>query len=162
VGRLALLAGLVALCATYLWEAVADVRRLADRSVDPLYACAQAFRSVVPPDALIVASGGICTLPGGHPTAGNKPYMFYWLDAKGFNLCEDAQSLDALDAFAARGATFFVAEKAALGSQPGFEDALRHAFPVVAECDAALVLRLSRRTPDPTAPDRRGGTGDRG
>ncbi len=135
--------GVISLGGTYLWELKADFSLLSNSSRDPLYVCAVQFKPALKGDGLLVASGEVCRRPNGEPAAGNKPYMFYWLERKGFNLCEDEQSIERLSALAARGATFFVGEKDALKTTRGFEAALRNAFPVVAECDAAILFRLT-------------------
>jgi len=100
------------------------------------------FAPLLSEPGLIVASAGTCTDEKALPSAATEPYMFYWLDRKGFNICPEDQSVDALASLAARGAKYFVAEKWALRFKPGFETEVRNAFPVVAECSAALFLRL--------------------
>jgi hypothetical protein len=142
-------AGLVSLAGTVFLLLRLDYAYITDWAEDPRFSCAKQFRPLVPSDGLIVASGGGCFGPFGNPSASNKPYMFYWLERKGFNICEEQQSIDGLWALAQRGATVFVAERDALRARPGFEDELRRAFPVIAECNAALLISLAsppRRT----------------
>jgi 4-amino-4-deoxy-L-arabinose transferase-like glycosyltransferase len=105
--------------------------------------CAEEFKSVLPPEALLLVSGGVCTDPTGHPVAHNTSYMFYWTDHKGFNICHDEQSLAAIRAIAARGAKYYIAEKVALEKKPGFEADLRREFPVIKECEKALLIDLA-------------------
>jgi hypothetical protein len=135
--------GAVSVCAAFVWELGADYAQIANRAEDPLYVCAKQFKPALTEDGLLVASGDACRDPAGHLLAGNKPYMFYWLDRKGFNVCEEDQSVEVLKSLAGRGARYFVAEHAALQSKPGFESELRTTFPVIAECNAALFLKLS-------------------
>jgi len=137
---------LVAICAaaTFLYQArqiIEDVRSWSMN--EGLYACAKAFAPEVPDQVLIVASGGPCRGPTGYPVAYNSSYMFYWLDHKGFNICEEEQSVAALKALAQRGARYFIAEKYELGKKPGIEADLRKAFPVRRECKDALMFDLS-------------------
>ena len=98
---------------------------------------------------LIVVSGDHCTDADGYPVAYNEPFMFYWMDRKGFNLCTAQQSLPAVQAFARRGARFFAA-KGSLPMKPGFEHVIRATYPVLSEC---IVLR-----PVCPAAGRRGGS----
>lgn len=110
------------------------------------YTTARQFQPLVPAGDMILASGGICE-DQGHPVAYNAPYMFYWMDRKGFNICIGAQSLDAVAGFAARGARFFVAERHALIEKPGFEAELRRVYPVVSESGEAILFDLRRSGP---------------
>jgi hypothetical protein len=134
--------GLTCLVLTFVYEVALIGLEIAHRRPDALHACARQFRPHLQGEGLLVASGGICRLPTGQPAAGNKPYMFYWLDRKGFDMCEDSQSIEELGALARRGARWFVAEKAALRAAPGLEAELRRQVPLLAECDAALLFRL--------------------
>ena len=118
--------------------------------MQPLNACARQFAPLVPPGTLIVSSGGKCADRYGRPLAYNASYMFYWMDRKGFSVCEDEQSLERLESLVSRGARYFVAERDVLRAKPGFEEAVRGADRVVAECPEALLFDLSQRaTPGP-------------
>jgi 4-amino-4-deoxy-L-arabinose transferase-like glycosyltransferase len=112
------------------------------------FVCAACFQGKLAPNALIVTSGGICFDPGGHRVANDAPNMFYWLDRKGFTTCEGHESLAELNSLAARGARYYIADKASVTQQPGFEAELRKAFPVVAECDTAWLFDLKKRMLD--------------
>ena len=110
-----------------------------------LYPCAVAFARRVPPNSMIVASGGYCFEQAGKPTAYNASYMFYWMDRKGFNVCHEEQSLGTLRSLSARGAHYFVAERKALAVAPlgEFEAELRRRFRLVDSCDQALLFDLT-------------------
>lgn len=131
-----------------VWTLLAEARRLtwdpesflADRG---LYACAQQFKPALTVNGLIIASGGPCKDPDGSPVAYNASYMFYWLDRKGFNICEEEQSIDTVAALANRGAQYFVAEKVALAGRPALEQQLRQTYAVVGECPLAVVFRVA-------------------
>lgn len=134
---------LTVLCITFL----SQVRQVlfdlySSRRPSELYTCAQKFARFVPQGALILASGGTCKDPTGYPVAYNASYMFYWMDRKGFNICEEEQSLEAIAAFAERGAKYFVAEKKSLSAKPGLEVQLRNALQVVSECEQAILFQL--------------------
>jgi 4-amino-4-deoxy-L-arabinose transferase-like glycosyltransferase len=107
------------------------------------YACAQEFRPAVPQGVLIVASGGPCRDSTGYPVAYNASYFFYWMDQKGFNVCEEEQSIEVLRSMEKRGARYFVAEKRALAHRPGFEAELLQTFRLVQECDATYLFQLN-------------------
>ena len=51
-----------------------------------------------------------------------------------------------IEALAARGAAFFVAERRDLGRKPGLEEALRARHPLMASCEAALLFDLRAKS----------------
>jgi hypothetical protein len=108
------------------------------------FACVACFQDKLVPNALIVTSGGICFDAGGHRVANDAPNMFYWLDHKGFTTCEGHESLAELKTFSARGARYYIADKASVSEQPGFESLLRGSFPLVAECSSAWLFDLTK------------------
>jgi len=133
----------VCLAATCLFQ----IRKIRDdfaarNAEGSLYMCAGKFAPAIPSNVLIVASGGPCLDPTGYPVAYNSSYMFYWLDRKGFSICVEQQSLDGLNLLTARGARYFVAEKAALKMRRAFEDEVRRTFPLVTECEDASLFQL--------------------
>jgi 4-amino-4-deoxy-L-arabinose transferase-like glycosyltransferase len=146
-------AGAAALLLAALFEAARESAPIAARRLPgaspphPLQLCAQRFAELVPPETRVLVSAGRCRDRAGRRTSHNRPYLFYWMDRKGFQLCAEELSLEALDGVAARGAQFFVAERRDLLLPPGFEAALRARHAVVAECDLALLLRLDARSP---------------
>jgi 4-amino-4-deoxy-L-arabinose transferase-like glycosyltransferase len=135
------------LSCTYLYQIREDRQDFATRDEFDLPHCAATFAPLVPAGNLILASGGPCVDPTGYRVAFNSSYMFYWMDRKGFNVCVEAQSVPAVEAFAQRGARFFVAEKSALIQRPGFESELRQKYPVLRECDVAVLFALRPTTP---------------
>ncbi len=133
------------LCLTFFFQ-LNEIQRDLNRHDRRLFACADSFSSYIPDKTLILASGGECKDPTGQPVAYNSSYMFYWLDRKGWNVCEEEQSLESVKSFIAQGAGYFVAEKTALQKKPGFETALRASYQVVRECDAAILFGLLATT----------------
>jgi hypothetical protein len=107
-----------------------------------LYRCANAIRPALVQPGLILASGSICRDRHGLPYAPNTPYMFYWLGRRGFNICREDQTVENVATIAARGARYFVAERESMDGSPGFEVAMKHAYPVVAACPAVEVFEL--------------------
>ena len=107
----------------------------------------QAFAHAVKPQmtrpGLILASGGHCTDPDGYQVAYNASYMFYWLDRKGWNICVEQQSVDAVREFAGRGAVYFVAERKYLRIAPGLEDDLRRTYTAIAADTDVIVFDLT-------------------
>jgi hypothetical protein len=106
---------------------------------------AKVFKAKLSAPGLIVASGGICTDPGGHRVANDAPDMFYWLDRKGFTTCAGQETIAELQADEKRGARYFVADKTSLDNEPGFESALRRSFVLLDASDAALLFDLKSR-----------------
>jgi 4-amino-4-deoxy-L-arabinose transferase-like glycosyltransferase len=136
----------VAVLASLLLEAK-QVRAnfLNKRLTDNAYACATQIRPALKQEGLIVASGGHCVGKNGYALAYNASFMFYWLDRKGWNVCIEDQSPDKIAAFAAKGAEYFVAQRSMLKQKAGFEEELRHDYPVVSECDEFVVFELTKR-----------------
>jgi 4-amino-4-deoxy-L-arabinose transferase-like glycosyltransferase len=149
-GLLAVIA--LSFVATLLQE-VNGLRRQLRLPSDPLYPCAQAFQTAVPPGTLVVASGDPRRNELGLSRGFSAPYMFFWMDRKGFSLAEEDQSLPKLTELARRGARFFVAERRKLAARPGFEEELRGRCPVVRECDRALLFELTPLLDAPAPPD---------
>lgn len=140
-----LVTGLVSVSLGMMWlfqvrQIGADIR---PRGAHEMYGCAKAFATALPDNALIVASGGVCRDPRGYPVAYNVSYMFYWLDRKGFTICVEEQSVDALRLLAKRGARYFIADVDAVRKKAGFESDLRRAFPLVQECSGLLLFDLT-------------------
>ena len=113
--------------------------------------CARQFAPLIPPGDLVVVSGGPCTDTDGYPVAYNEPYMFYWMDRKGFSLCEGDQSVRAVTALSKRGARFYVAKKSSLHGKPGYEHALRATYPVLSECSKFVLFSLQPHHGGPSA-----------
>jgi 4-amino-4-deoxy-L-arabinose transferase-like glycosyltransferase len=124
-------------------EGIQAARDLHPIAFEKLYRCAQAFKPLIEPGALILASGGASHDETGRPTAFNASYMFFWLDKKGFNIASDRQRPEDVEAFARRGARYFVLEKGSAAVQPGFIDEIQRSYPLRAECAEAWLFDLS-------------------
>lgn len=134
------------LLAAYSATLVFETRQVAAdrqaRRAHPFYACARTFAAWVPPGSLIVASGAPELDQHGLPRAYDAPYMFFWMDRKGWPIADGEQSLARLDDLARRGARFFVAEQSRVQTQPGFSSKLRTALPLLHQCRGALLFEL--------------------
>lgn len=137
-------AGLVAaaLLALLPLEGLQTARDLRPSAFTRLYACAEAFRPLIPEGARILVSGGPRTDESGRPVAYNASYFFYWLDRKGFSLPAEDQTLEAVAALAARGAEYLVLEDAVLKARPGFKAELARAYPLLAERPEAALFKI--------------------
>jgi len=112
---------------------------------DPLYSCARKFKDSVPEGSLIVASGAPeMDLQGIH-RAYNAPYMFFWMDRKGFSINDEEQSISKIEELRKRGAKYFVAEKIRVQAKPGFEEDLTKRFRIIEKCPEALLFELTTR-----------------
>lgn len=111
------------------------------------FACSAEFAKHVPAGTLIAAPGDRCFDEGGHRTAFEAPFYFYWMDRKGFSVCSERQQVDTLRALARRGARYYVATRGSLTDHPGLEEQLRSTFVLVAECRGELLFRLDETGP---------------
>jgi hypothetical protein len=138
---------LAAVPSTFLFQSFLAASDMRPRDYRNLYDCARVFAPHIPEGALILVSGGNC-LSGGHPSAYDTPYFFYWLDKKGFSICGEEHTIDNLASYASRGVRFFVAERSKFARfAPGFESELRQRFRTIAECDEALLIDISSENP---------------
>ena len=106
-----------------------------------LRACAKSFAALIPANDLILVTGGVCQ-DEGFPVAYNASFMLYWADRKGFNVCIEEQSLEAIASFIRRGAKYYLAAKSTFGHKKQLEEDLRHTYPVLAECDDYCLFQL--------------------
>ena len=113
-----------------------------NRGPHPFLICAKRFQSFVPSGTLIAVNGGSRQAQSGIPRAYDRPYMFFWMNRKGFAIPDEDQSIKHLLELRRRGAEFFVGEKSNLAAKPGFEEELRRFFPIVAECGQAILFSL--------------------
>ncbi len=139
-------------------SAIVSRRIPAGAASDPLKLCALRFAESVPPGQRILVSAGRCRDASRRRIAHNRPYLFYWMDRQGFQLCQEQQSLESVQRVAKRGAAFFAAERRHLREPHGFEALLRSRYPVRSECEAALLFDLRSAAPE----DLGRGTGVRG
>ena len=112
------------------------------RTVSPEKLCATSFAPLLPAHALILTSGTTCLDYSGRRVAYDAPYMFYWLDRKGFTICIQDQTIPKVQAFADKGVSYFIAEKAAVDQVPGFRQQLEQNFRLVRDCKAASLFEL--------------------
>lgn len=133
---------LFALFSTFLFQSFRISKDMHPQTMQGKYRCALAFKSFIPQDALIVVSGGNRLDESGYPVAYNAPYMFYWLERKGFNIAREDQSVTMLKKLVALGADYFVAEKEMLAFAPQFRSALLQNFNLIKECDEAYLFYL--------------------
>ena len=131
------------ICAAFLREAEQVHAVISDeRATDESFVCAADFKSKMPKKGLILASGGKCFDDDGYPVAYNASFMFYWLERKGFDICVQAQSVEKVKDFAAKGAKYFVAQKSFVNEKADFAAELKQNFPLVAGCDEFFVFDI--------------------
>ncbi len=107
---------------------------------EPQYETAKAFAPLIPPGVLIAVSGEACVSKD--ESAYNSPWYLYWTDHKGFTPCVQDHTIPVVRALEARGARYFIADRAALAAQPGFEAEMRRAFTVESETSEAVLFKL--------------------
>ncbi len=133
---------LPALLSTVVFLSLKVGRDLNPRYFQTKYQCALSFKPHVTEDALILVSGGVSRDDTGRRVAFNAPYMFLWMERKGFNIPRDSMSIKRIEDFIRLGARYFVLEKEAVGSSPGVLEDLRKRFTLAAECEEAYLFRF--------------------
>jgi hypothetical protein len=108
----------------------------------PLYNCAQSLRPLVGEGLLVVTGGSSSTLAGLLPSAHNAPYLFYWLDRKGFAVSDSELSLEHLEMLRRRGARYFAGERERFADSPGFEASLLAKHRLLGRCDGIVLLEI--------------------
>jgi hypothetical protein len=108
------------------------------------YRCALELAPHVPPDAKIVARGGPRHKAYGHETAWNESLAFAWMDRKGFNYPREELSVATLEAIAAKGGRYWIAQPVDLGDA-ALRTQVESRFPLVARCDGYALYDLSPR-----------------
>ena len=106
----------------------------------PAYNCAKNFEDKVTNGSLIAVSSPSGLDEYGMPRANNTPYLFYWMNRKGFTVAMENQTLEYLEDLRARGARYLVAEKLFLRAD--FEKAVRSRFKLLDECEPLFLLDL--------------------
>ena len=134
------LIGAVALTAG--WVAIAIASVLPATPPNELYACSQRFAPLVRESALLLSSSYSCFDPDGSPQATNMPFFFYWMDRKGFNICQEAQSIASVEEFVGRGAEFFAIDRLSLELEPSFGEALDRRFERLSDCRGSRLYDL--------------------
>ena len=136
--RVAGLASLLGIAVLQARQITVDARHW---QASELRSCAEAFATVIPEDDLILVTGGVCR-DEGYPVAYNASFMLYWADRKGFNVCIEEQSLEAVAGFMKRGAKYYLAAKSTFRAKKQLEEDLRRTYPVLAECDDYCLFQL--------------------
>ncbi len=115
-----------------------------------LHRCAQQVTASLPPDGLILVSGGVRLDDGGHQVAHDASYLFQWLDRFGWTIAIEDQQLSKVASFRQEGAVAYLVERAAIADganpSPRFEQELRQTYRVLADCDETLVVFDLRST----------------
>ena len=140
-----LFGAVIVLCltSTILFQGYTNSRELHPDINQQLFACSQDFKSAIPEDSIIIASGSISLDDTGRPVAYNAPYFFFWLDRKGFNISREDQSIESVQKLIDRGASYYVLEKDALDKKPYFLSEMKNVFTLINECSAAYLFKLS-------------------
>ncbi len=134
---------LFGLCGTLLFESrqiVADAKTWSEQNQ---HDCVRAFVPLIPRDDLMLVTGGICRDDDGYPVAYNASFMFLWMDRKGFNVCIEEQSLEAVSKFAKRGAKYYLVAKKTLQQKKAFENDLQRVYPLLAQCEDYYLFKLT-------------------
>jgi hypothetical protein len=113
-------------------------------------ACGMRFAARIPPDGLIVARGGSVADEDGMPTAHNQSMLFAWLDRRGFTYGNEALSIPRLQAIAARGGRYWIAEQDEVVG--AFGQVVSGRYRLLARCEPGYYLYDLRSSPDDTAP----------
>ena len=135
--------GVFSLCSVFFFQLRQIIVDTQNWKASELKTCASSFAAQIPAPALVLVTGGSCVNETGYPAAYNASFMMYWTDRKGFNICLEEQSLDAIVTFAERGAKYYLAAQNTLQQRDDLENELRRIYPVLAECKGYILFRLT-------------------
>ena len=135
--------GVISLCSVFLFQTRQIVVDAQNWKASELRSCVPSFATEIPASDLMLVTGGSCVNETGYPAAYNASFMLYWMDRKGFNICIEEQSLDAIASFAKRGANYYLAVKSTLHRRGNLEDDMRQIYPVLAECNGYILFQLN-------------------
>ncbi len=105
-------------------------------------ACAKRFATNVPVTSRIACWGSHSRSALDRIVAYNVPWMFFWMDRKGFSVPEDFQSVTTLDSVAQLGAEYYVEFLPGAARTPGFHQALRERYTMLDSCGAHVLYSL--------------------
>ncbi len=106
------------------------------------YGAAREMAPFLQGEGLIAAAGDRSRDEDGCPVDHRVPYMFFWLERRGFSLPLEQVGVEELHRVARRGARWFVIENWQLRAVPGLQEALAGAFPPLYKGAAARLYRL--------------------
>ena len=127
---------------TFLLQARVVAEDFGENKLRGMYQCAQRFQKEMDDHSLILVEGGNCYDEDGYPTAYNASYFFYWLDLKGFNVCQEEASVASVKKFARLGAKYFIVEKKYIYNTE-LERDLEKEFELLDRCDQAYLFRIA-------------------
>ena len=133
---------LVAVFSTFSFMGFRISRDIHPNHMQGLFRDSLILRKFIPDDALIIASGGNSLDETGHLVAYNAPYLFYWLDKKGFSISQEEQSIEKIREMEQRGAKYFVAEKESVMLKNGFEKELKQTFHLIDETEHLYLFEI--------------------
>jgi len=105
--------------------------------IDGEYRAAKQFAPQLESDALVVTLGGPCTDDTGRPVASDNPAMLFWMDRKGFSICEQEVSLNAIVLARDRGGKYFAGKP---DEELGAE--LKRNFRLIDQSDSFVLFAL--------------------
>ena len=110
----------------------------------PYYSCVPNLSGMIDPNSLILCSGGPRLDRTGYRIAYNKPYFFYWLGLKGYNIPDEDQSVDEISRFEKMGVKYFLAEERSLDVKPGLKQELDKKFKNMLDCNGIVLYGLTQ------------------
>jgi len=106
------------------------------------YICKDSIKNIIPPNSLLLISGGNSKDKLGYTHAADIGYFYYWLDHKGYSIHVEDLSLKNILSYRTKGVPYFLAEERLLQTKPGFEDELKRYLNPVYECNGCILFKL--------------------
>jgi hypothetical protein len=128
--------------AAYRSERLAYGWRDAQPQLEAYYRCARELAPSVPRGGRIVVRGGEERDEHGHPIAWNESMAFAWMDRQGFNYPKEEFGVAALDAIAARGGRYWLAQPPDLGDA-AIRSEVERRYRLLARCDGYALYDLA-------------------
>jgi hypothetical protein len=107
------------------------------------YTCLDSLKNIIPPNSLILITGGKGIDKLGYAHAADVSYFYYWLDIKGYSIHAEDLSYNNILSYRTKGVTYFLAEDGILHTMPGLEEQLKRNSNPVFECNGCMLFKLS-------------------
>lgn len=107
------------------------------------YSCKEGLKQIIPPNSLLLITGGNGKDKLGYAHAADISYFYYWLGCKGYSIHVEDLSLKNILSYKTKGVPYFLAEEVKLQAMPGLEEELKRNLNPIFECNGCILFKLN-------------------